>query len=196
VSKLRYAAFLLAALGYLLVKGRESVGWGFFDRGLRTYVPARGGYAHLAHFLESLEKAAPGGETDVGASLEQAGQRLARRGLVIVVSDFLQATEKVVSAVRTLLSRKHEVVALQVLDPEEVRFSFAGDYLFEDLETGEVLRADAGDVRREYRRLMSERLSALEKAFHSLGVDHHRFETDHPLDQGLSHFLQRRMARA
>jgi len=195
LPKIQYAALLSAALAYLLVHRRESVGLGFFNRGLMSFVPPRGGAEHLSRLFGLLEAVSGDGGTDLGASLEEAGQRLPRRCLVVLVSDFLEPPESVLSAVRTLVTRKHEVVALQVLDPAERDLPFEGDFVFEDLETGAVLRANADELRGHYRRKMEERLQLTARAFHSAAVDAHLFWTDAPLESGLSLFLQKRLAR-
>jgi uncharacterized protein (DUF58 family) len=196
LPKMRYAAILAAALGYLLVHRRESVGLGFFNDALKEFVPARGGAAHLSYLLDLLDKARPAGTTDLKKVLEEAGQRLPRRGLVVLLSDFLAPPETLLAAVRTLTGRKHEVIALQILDPDERDLGFDGDFIFEDLETGQTLRAEAAEIRGVYRRLMAERQERIARALTSLGVDHYSFDTGLPLDRGLSLFLQRRLAGA
>jgi uncharacterized protein (DUF58 family) len=196
LPKRRYAAILLAALCYLLIRRRESVGLGFFDDGLRDFTPVRGGAAHLAHLLDRLEGEPEGGRTDLARALSEAGQRLPRRSLVLVASDFLQEPEAVGSALKVLSARKHEVMTLQVLDPAERDLGAgAGDSLFEDLETGETLRTDAGGFRREYRRRMDDRLARLDHVLSSLGADAHRLDTATPLDEGLTRLLERRESR-
>ncbi|MBI4396136.1 MAG: DUF58 domain-containing protein, partial [Elusimicrobia bacterium] len=192
LSKIHYASILLAALGYLLVHRRESVGLGFFNDRLKEYVPPRGGAPHLAQLMERLEQVLPSGKTDIQASLEEAGQRLPRRSLVMIVSDFLFPPEAIHSSFRALLSRKHEVLALQVLDPAEIEFPFQGEFAFHDLETGETLQARADEVRDQYQKLLSERLEKNRRVFSSLGVDSHLFETGKPIDAELSVFLGRR----
>jgi uncharacterized protein (DUF58 family) len=194
-AKLRCAAILAAALAYLLIHRRESVGLGFFGAGLSEFVPARGGAAHLARLLDLLENARAGGSTDLRRSLEEAGSRLPRRGMVVVLSDFLSAAESVLPAARALLARKHEVAALQILDPWE-RALPDGNFLFQDMETGESLRADAGEVREDYGRAMADRLESLRHAFDSAGAAYHLFDTSAPLDRELALFLQRRLASA
>ncbi len=195
LPKIRYASILLAALGYLLTHRRESVGLGFLGRSLLGFVPPRAGAGHLSHLLDSLETVSAEGPTDLRAALEEAGPRLPRRSLAVIASDFLADPEGVLAAVKTLLSRKHEAVALQVLDPAERDFPFEGDFLVEDLESGETLRINADEAGPRYQQLMAARLEKLARGFTSLGVDAQLFTTDTPLDAGLSLFLQRRLER-
>lgn len=138
---------------------------------------------------------ADGEATDFVRSLREAGQRLPRRSLILIVSDLWGPPEDVFAAVRVLLARKHEVAAIQVLDPAERDLPFRGDFIFQDLETGAVLKANAEEVRRDYERRVGERLDKIARVFGSLGVDHHVIWTDQPLDAGLSAFLGRRAVR-
>jgi uncharacterized protein (DUF58 family) len=195
LPKLRYASILSAALSYLLVHRHESVGLGLFNKGLHQYVPARAGAPHLSSVLDRLEKAEAGEPTDIRSSLEQAGQRLPRRSLVLILSDLLFPPEDLLHSVRTLLSRKHEIIVLQVLDPGERALSFEGDFVFEDMETGETVQAGVEEIRRRYRRLMEEHLEKIRRGLASVGVDFSLFETNQPLDAALSLFLERRLAQ-
>lgn len=195
LSKTRYAGILAAALSYLLTHNQEAVGLGLFNDKLEEFFPPRGGAAHLARLLEVLEEAPTGGGTNAPAVLEAAGQRLPRRGLVMLVSDFWAPLDSLLAGLRTLLARRHEVAALQVLDPDERDFSLSGDFRWEDLETGAVLRADAEEIRETYRRLMRERQEKLRRGLASLGVDFYEFDTALPLEKSLSLFLERRMNR-
>ena len=166
LPKIQYAAILTAALGYLLIRQGESVGLGLFSDGLRFYFPPKGGGPCLARLLELLENVRPEGTTDPAASFQQVLQRLPRRSLVTVVSDFLGEPDGHLSAVKALLARKHEVLALQILDAEEL-----------------------GPL---YKDLMERRLEKFERGCVSLGVDFCRFQTHQPLDSALSLFIQKR----
>jgi uncharacterized protein (DUF58 family) len=193
--KIRYASILAASLSYLLVHQGESVGLGFFNAGLKNFIPARGGAAHLSYLSDVLDKIEPEGETDLAASLEQVGQRLPRRSLVLVLSDFLLEPEKILAAAKTLVSRRHEVALLQVLDRDEIDFNIDGEFILRDMESGSDLRVSAAEIRDDYRRLMRERLDQTRRALASQGIDYALFDTSVPLDAALSRFLQARRAR-
>lgn len=192
LSKLRYASILLASLGYLLARRGESVGLCLYADGVKETFPCRGGAPHLSGLLERLESLSGGGTTDLARSLEDAAPLMPRRGMAVLVSDFLSAPAAAAAAVRTLLARKHEVLAVQVLDPSETDLPQEGDVLFEDMESGRAVRAFSEDLRESYRSLMRERLAGTERAFSSLGVRYGRFLTTEPLDRALAVFLRRK----
>lgn len=190
IPKVRYASFLAAALSYILVHQGESVGLGLFGGGLKKFIPARGGVAHLTYLLEVLDKVQPEGETDLLASFEQVGQHLPRRSLVIIVSDFLFEPEKILAAVRTLSSRRHEVAVLQILDRDEIDLDIDGEFILRDMESAENIQVNPAEIRDDYRQLMADRLDHTRRILSSQGIDHAVFETAMPLDLALTRFIQ------
>src|SRR6478609_1091851 len=85
-----------------------------------------------------------GAVTDLGALLATAYGVARRRSLVIVVSDFI--TTDGWEAPLSRLARRHEVVAIQVIDPRESELPDAGGVYVEDAETGEQIFVDTSDV--------------------------------------------------
>src|SRR5690606_36687137 len=80
-------------------------------------------------------------EEPAAASLEDVmvvvADRLRRRGIVVIASDFYAPPDKVAEALRLLSGKGHDVIAFHVLDPAELEFPFREATSFQDLETGE-----------------------------------------------------------
>ena len=89
MSKFEYGATMIASLGYLLHKQRDAIGLTLFDTDMRTTLPPRATYSHFRHMAETMEKATPGGDTGLAKVLKKVGMQIGRRGLVVVVSDFI-----------------------------------------------------------------------------------------------------------
>jgi uncharacterized protein (DUF58 family) len=195
LSKGVYGGLLLSALGYLLIHNRESVGLGFFSDKINSLWPVRGGMPQLSLLLQSLSAPAFGGQAHWRPALEEAGQRLKRRSFVCLVSDFLGDAEDILSAARLLVSKKHDVAALQVLDPVEQTLDFSGDLLFKDLETGAEVRGRAEAIAPLYQKELAAHQAKLARGFSSLGIDWQTFSTDRPLEDELSLYLRRRGAQ-
>src|SRR5688500_4011262 len=85
--KFEYAAKLVASLAYLMLGQTESVGLGLVGRKLTQWLAPRAGSAQLSRVIDMLERAAAGGEADLGTAMQEAADRLGRRSLVIAVSD-------------------------------------------------------------------------------------------------------------
>src|SRR3954471_13813716 len=88
-TKAHYAATLAATLAYFLHLQGDAVGLLTFDEAVRDFMPARHRADHLRQIMIKLEKPAGGSRTDLVAPLERVAQLVRKRGLVVLVSDFL-----------------------------------------------------------------------------------------------------------
>ena len=191
-SKLEYASSLCAALSYLLLNQEDAVSLGVFDAALRSFIPAHHQLSHLSLLLEKLEKLSPGGKTDIPGVLKGFGRFMKKRGLLIFVSDLLSDVEGVSNALKYFRYRHHEVMVLQVLDPEEINFGYSGENVFTHMEDGSSVFADAGEMGDEYRRLFSGFLSGYKTAFRQAGIDYNLVTTDMPVEKALERCLAKR----
>lgn len=135
------AARLAAALGHVALASLDRVGAAFYDGdGLRLHEPARGqgAFFPLLRFLASARAA---GEHGGGAALKLHAAA-ARPGLTVVFSDFLDRDFE--ALLKPHLHRRHTLVLIQVLAPEELEPQFEGDFELHDTETGVRIDASVG----------------------------------------------------
>ncbi len=194
-SKQRYAAGLLAGLGYVLHQGRDAMGWGFFEQTLLSFQSPRAGADALARLFAQLNELPPGKIAHFSKSFQAFLRQWGGRGAVVVVSDFLGPLDDIFSGFRLLRAVSKDLSALQVLDPVELDLSFSGIRRFEDMESSDFLRADPEILAESYQKKMAVRQSALVRGFHALAVDHFLFRTDRPIDEELARYLHRRESR-
>jgi uncharacterized protein (DUF58 family) len=139
---------------HLTVRGGNRVG-AVVGNGRDSYiVPARAGRAHARHLVRRIAmtpRAASAGGKDLVALLESLRRPQRRRGLVAVVSDFLDGTnaEGPLPWERPLrgLSERHQLLGIEVLDPRELELPAAGLVTFVDPETGRQLEVQTSDRR-------------------------------------------------
>ncbi|MBI5383476.1 MAG: DUF58 domain-containing protein [Verrucomicrobia bacterium] len=194
-TKAEYAATLAASLGYFLHLQGDAIGLLTFDERVRDYLPPRHRFGHLRRLMLSLEKPAAGRATDIIAPLQRVAEIVRKRGLIVVISDFLAPLDRLENALIQLAACGHEVVAFQVLDPAEATFKFNEPAVFEDLETGRTLMIDPGTVRTDYTRRLEEHCTAVREICQRLGNTCSRLTTDQPLEFALFDFLRSRMQR-
>src|SRR5215467_6148679 len=115
VTKLAYASYLAAALGYLLAQQGDPAGLLLFDEGTRQYLPARTRGGHIRDLLLALEGAYPAGRTQPGRALGHVGELADRRSLVVLMSDLLDAPPDLADRLRQLRSRGHDVTLFHLL---------------------------------------------------------------------------------
>ena len=85
LSKFRYATSLAAALSYLILRQRDAVGLMLFRDIIESYVPSRSVQSHLNVLLKTIQETTPGSDTDMAPTFHDLAERIARRGLVIVL---------------------------------------------------------------------------------------------------------------
>lgn len=195
IPKQRYAAGLLAGLGYVLHQGRDATGWGFFEQTLLSFQSPRTGADVLARLFNQLNNPPLGKIARFQESFQAFLPRWGGRGAVVVVSDFLGPLEEILSGFKMLRAAARDISALQVLDPVELDLSFSGVRRFEDLESDDRLRGDPDVLAEAYQKKMAARQAALLRGLGALSVDHHLFRTDRPVDEELAAFLQQRASR-
>lgn len=194
-TKAQYAATLAATLAYFLYLQGDAVGLLSFGEEIREFLPARHRTGHLRHLMLALEKPGAGQTTDLGAPLKRIVQVVRKRGLMVLLSDFLAPADRFEQNLSALAACGHEVLAIQVLDPAEVSFEFKQPAMFQDVESGRVLFIDPAAARKEYLRKLQEHQASLRASCLRLGVSWQTLPTDRPLELVLFDFLRERMQR-
>ena len=194
-SKAEYAATLAATLAYFLHRQGDAVGLLAFDERVRDYLPARHRSSHLRQLLLALERPAGGQATDLVSPLRHLAEIVRKRGLMILVSDFLAPLDALDRCLAALVAGGHEVVAFQILDPSEIDFGFERQAMFQDLESGQTLFVDPVVARRDYVPRFEAHAAELRRRCQTHGVPVQRLLTSEPLDFALLAFLQERARR-
>jgi uncharacterized protein (DUF58 family) len=196
LSKFRYGVVVTAALAYLIVQQGDAAGLMTMAGGRFVYLPAKGGRQHLRALLAMLARVAPSGEWPIDRALTRGAELLKRRGAVIVVSDFYDASETTARDLRRIARGGHDVALLQVLSRDEITFPYTGDLEFEDLERGTRRHLDAHTAGHEYRASIASFLEEFRKQVHRDGHDYALMPTDIPPSRALRSYLLRRAAAA
>jgi uncharacterized protein (DUF58 family) len=193
VTKLQYAQFLAASLTYLLGRQQDAVGLVAFDRRVHTHIPARNRTGHMRTIFGQLSLLQAGGETRLAESLHELAETLARRGIVVLISDFYDQPERLQSAFQHLRFKGHDVIAFHVLDKNEIEFEFADTVLLlEDAETQEQMPVLPDVIAAGYRERVSRHITEMRRCATASNIDYELITTDQPLDFALFSFLSRR----
>lgn len=193
VNKLEYSCYLSAALSYLMLKQRDSVGLVLFDQNIKKYIPPKSALrSHLHVILQELDKLEPSRTTNISSALHEMAERIKRRGLIILISDLFDDSDRVIHGLKHFRHKKHEVIVFHVLDPKERSFAFPELAIFKDLETDEELMTSPWQIRKEY----TERFKALVNKYtlqcrESL-IDYVLLDTSIPFDYALFSYLSKR----
>jgi hypothetical protein len=159
-----------------------------------VYLPAKGGKQHLRALHATLARLEPHGPWDLDRALTRGAELLKRRGVVLALSDFYDATDTTARELRRVGRRGHDVALLQVLSPEELTFPYQTDLEFEDLESGVRRHLAAREAAAEYRTNFTAFLSDFRRDTHRDGHDYALLPTDVPPARALRSYLLRRAA--
>jgi uncharacterized protein (DUF58 family) len=195
VSKLQYAQFIAAALGYLVLQQQDSVGLATFDRGVGRYLRPSGQPSHLKELLHVMDAVPAVAKSDMGAVFHDLAERFKKRGVVVVLSDFFDDPAKILAGLKHLRHRRHEVIVFHILDPAEVDFPFRETTLFKGLEGLPEVLTEPHALRKAYREELGAFLDELKKGCRMIDIDYVPLRTDQDLDGPLSTYLASRSAR-
>jgi uncharacterized protein (DUF58 family) len=157
----RVAEFAAAA-ALVAMRGGDRVGALVAHDGGIALVPPRRGRNHVLRVIRAvLTQDADLRGTDLPGALQMAVQGLKQRGIVFVLSDFLEAPENYSRAL-SLVARRHDTVAVISNDTLERAWPDAGLISLKDAETGAQTVIDAGDAR--WRKAFAAQAAALDVA--------------------------------
>ena len=135
-TKLRYAKQVAAALGFVGLVNLDRVGLHAVGGKVALRSPIYRGRASLWRMVKFLDDIAPADAGDFSASVRNFSMRLKGRGVVIILSDFLDKGGYE-EGLRYLLARNMDVYAIQILAQEEIEPPYAGDLKLTDAEDGD-----------------------------------------------------------
>jgi uncharacterized protein (DUF58 family) len=157
LAKFRFSIYSASALAYLLHKQRDAVGLCLFSDKIEEYTPVKSSSTHLDKLFTVLEKSIEKGsqqqkKTKVSEVLHEIAEKTHRRSLVVIFSDMFESDENtndIFKALQHLKHNKHEVLLFHVSDHNtELSFNFEErPYEFIDLESGERLKLNPGEIK-------------------------------------------------
>ena len=193
-SKHEYGAFLAACLAYLMTRQQDLVGMALFGESIRFEAPPASTPAHLDRLFEGLQATPPGGQTRLAETLHTLAQRLAKRGLIVLISDLYDEPEAVFRALHHFAHHHHQIILFHVMDPGELRLPYRGVKTFVDLETGQQLRADPRHLQDAYAQAADAFITRYRRQCAQQNIEYVLATTDTPVERMLLHYLAQRKA--
>ncbi|MBV8558170.1 MAG: DUF58 domain-containing protein, partial [Planctomycetaceae bacterium] len=195
VSKLRYAQFVAAALGYMVLRQQDSVGLATFDDMVRRYLKPAGQPSHLKELIHIMDVAPAREKSDLGIVFHDLAERFKKRGVVAIFSDLFDDVPRIIAGLKHFRHRRHEVIVFHVLDPAEIEFPFRDTTLFRGMEGLPDVLTEPHALRRAYQAELGAFLNDLKRSCQSIDIDYVPLRTDQELDVALSSYLASRAGR-
>ncbi|MGB4175598.1 MAG: DUF58 domain-containing protein [Bacillota bacterium] len=189
------ATELSAVLAFLATSHNDKVGLIAFSDQVNLFVPPDKSRKHVLRIIREILCSQPTGKgTDLKGALDYLNKVMRRSTVTFLISDFCAPD---FSTALRLASRRHDIVALRVIDPWELELPPVGLLELEDPETGRHVLVDTSSrqVREHYARLAADHQSSLSSLFQSCDIDYADIFTDRPYIVPLRALLSRREHR-
>ncbi len=192
-SKLEYVQYLATALSHVISHGQDQVGLAVLDGSLRELIPPAGTPSHVMHVQEAIEEITTAATTTMAGGLRELFERSHRRGVLLLMSDFIvDDLESVFAALRLFRHRNWEVVVLHFVHPDEERLPEGTAYRFEGMENEGRVNCSPAEIRVAYQRRFDAHMAMVRQLALAGGCDYRRVSTAIPYLQTLGGFLVER----
>lgn len=194
-SKRELAAEVAAILAFSAIHNNDKVGLLLFSDRVELFIPPKKGRHHILRLIREMLYFKPKGRgTDLAGALEYMNKLITRRAVAFVISDFFTGD---FTRPLTVSARRHDMVALPIVDPAEEELPDVGVILLEDPETGEQIEVNTSksSITRNYAELSALRTKELNSMFGSRGIDMVSLRTDKDYLPVLRNFFDRRGRR-
>jgi len=195
MTKFDYAASQAAALAYLTLQQQDAVGLAMFDDHIGKMIRPSNNAHHWRAIIEELSTAPSRPKTSLGGVLHELADRLTHRSLIVLVSDLFDDPDDLLTGLKHLRYRHHEVIVWNLWDPAELTFPFKGPTMFEGLESTGRLLVEPRSLRDRYREEVDNFQNLLRQGCGKMQMEYVIFNTRSPLDVALSGYLATRSAR-
>jgi uncharacterized protein (DUF58 family) len=194
-TKFDHATATAVAVAYLSLQQGDRVGVAVFADEIRAMVKRSSSRGQWRSIVNTLNVHPVNQHTNFAKVTEQALSKVHNRAMWIIISDFFEDVTKVRNALARFRHRRHDVILLQTLDRQEMRFDFNQPAPFEGLEDEGRLRIDPRALREAYLATLQQHNNALSKAAIGFGFDYVRMDTHESVGPAISYLLARRNAQ-
>jgi uncharacterized protein (DUF58 family) len=189
------AAEICAVLSFSAMMNNDKVGLILFTDRIEKFVPPKKGRAHVLRIIRELLSFEPTGTgTDIKQALEYFNHVNKKRTIAFLISDFI---DDGYDRILRIVSRKHDVIAIEIADPREEQLPDIGLIKMRDAETGRERWIDTGDasVRKHFEQFWVARRAARKELFLRSRVDAIPVRIDRPYIKPIVDFFKLREQR-
>ncbi len=194
-SKRELAAEVASILAFSAIQNNDKVGLILFSDEVELFIPPKKGRLHTLRLIREMLYFEPKGRgTNIAGALEYLNKVTSRRAVVFVISDFLAGD---FTKPLTVAAKRHDLVAMPVIDPGEEELPAVGILTLEDAETGEQIDLDTSSraVANAYAALEERRRAELARIFRQRRIDSIPLRTDQDYLLALRSFFETRERR-
>ena len=194
LSKHEHAMRAAAVFFYLMLTHKDTFGLSMFAEGLVAHVDPSGGRRHLIQLYDALLKQVPRGVADWRVALRQVQSRIKRRGLVLVLSDFMGDPAEIGRGLSGFRSLGSDAIAFHVIHPRERALAQSTMTRYVDLEDRSAETVDPLLIRDAYARQFHEHALAIRDECTHRGIAYCDLVVGDEVHKAIGAYLRRRMA--
>jgi uncharacterized protein (DUF58 family) len=194
-SKRELAAEVASILAFSAIQNNDKVGLLLFTDEVELFIHPKKGRMHTLRLIREMLYFKPRHRgTNLTAALEYLNKVVTRRAVVFLISDFM---DEGYSRPLAVAARRHDLIAIPVVDPGEEDLPDVGIVTLEDPETGEQIDINTSNraLRGAYLALEDRRKKAIEQEFRKTGIDMIPLRTNEDYLHVLRAFFDRREQR-
>jgi uncharacterized protein (DUF58 family) len=189
-SKLQYLQYLASALAHVISQGQDQVGLAVLDERLREVLPPGSTASHMDGIYAVIEELVTRSTRQMAQGFRELFERSRRRGVLLVMSDFLmEDLEDVFGSLRLFRHRGWEVILLHLVHPDEERLPEGAAFRFEGMEDDGRVSCSPAEIRAVYRDRFAAHLAMVRQLALAGACDYHRVSTAVTYLQTLGGFL-------
>jgi len=193
-TKFDSATAIAVALAHVCLHQQDRVGVVIFADEIRAMVKRSSAPGQWRRVVNTLNAHTVDARTDLAKVTDQVLGKLTNRALFIIISDFFDAPESIRTSLARFRHRRHDVVLMQVLDRQELRFDFNQAAPFDGLEGEGRVPVDPRAIRKAYLEALSQHIENVGKIARQFGFDHIHLDSHDSVGPPLSYLLARRSA--
>lgn len=194
LTKLHFAKALAACLAFIILSQRDAIALTLFDSESRYHQTRTDSLAKLPSVLNHLATLPSRPGTNLALALDQVAASSRARGIIIIISDFLDAEDGLHLGLQKLAFLRHEIITFHVLDPHELTFPFEGSCRFQGLESNDEILATPRDIRSTYLAQMDAFRTRIRTTCEKFNSHYVLADTGKPIAEVLSAYLAFRRA--
>lgn len=180
---------MIALLSHLLIQQGDASGLSVLGENETTDVPPKRSPSHIRLILDQLNQAKPAKGTVIIDRLHDLAERIRKRALVVIFSDFFCDLNELMNCFQHLRFQKHDVAAFHLLDPMETSFQFDRPVRFQDMESPFNMVAEPSLIRDEYLKQLSLYMDQISEGCRRFQVDYRKVMIGESYERALAEFL-------
>jgi uncharacterized protein (DUF58 family) len=193
-TKFDHATATATALAWMCLQQSDRVGLTLFADGIIEQIGRSSNIGQWKQIVSILSNQPVDQATNIEKTVDQVLSTITNRSLFIVISDLLQDTTEIRSAMARFRHRKHDVICLRILDHEEIEFQLQDPSLFIGIEDEERIRIDPPAIRNAYLEAFQKNQDEISQILSGFSFDFHTMDSHDQVGPALAYLVARRSA--